>query len=604
MMKPVRFATRLSLLAVAASVSLFAGCSDEGPAGPDIDGAATMRVELTDAPAPGELFARAEVEIGAVEAVPADGPPIVLAEAAGTFDLLTLQDGATALLAAAEVEPGAYNQLRFEVLSAEVELAGDYTFADGGTVRELQVPSGKIRVNLRPLAGGADLEAEEGSELGLVLDMDVGRNFVLQGNLDTPAGLQGVLFTPVVRVAASGGTESDAGTISGTVTAPEGVELAGLEVRAEPMGSSGELTEDQTEAASARLSADGSYTIHHVAPGTYAVSLVEPPEGYDASPASRDATVGDGESATGVDFELVASGSASRGSGTLTLQLTDAPSDLFSRAVVWIGAVEAVPVDGPPVVMSEEGGEFDLLTLRDGVTATLASLSVEATSYEQVRFVVDSAEVGLADGLTFSNGDTAQSLQVPSGKLRLNLGSEEGEEEDAGSDEESGSEDVEVEEGAETTLVLDFDVDRSFVLQGNPDTPAGLKGVLLKPVLRVVDAEGAGAISGLVSAPDSVPVGGLTVTAAPVAAPDSADAGDGGDSAELGAEEDEQTGTATGTTDETGAYTVHFLAPGDYRVTVEAPEGYAAEPPEAVVTVGESETVAGVDFTLAPSAGG
>jgi hypothetical protein len=34
-------------------------------------------------------------------------------------------------------------------------------------------------------------------------------------------------------------------------------------------------------------------------------------------------------------------------------------------------------------------------------------------------------------------------------------------------------------------LVVDFDVSRSFVLQGNPETPAGVRGVIFTPTIRV-----------------------------------------------------------------------------------------------------------------------
>ena len=39
--------------------------------------------------------------------------------------------------------------------------------------------------------------------------------------------------------------------------------------------------------------------------------------------------------------------------------------------------------------------------------------------------------------------------------------------------------------GEETTIVLvDFDVNENFRLQGNPETPAGLQGILFTPVLK------------------------------------------------------------------------------------------------------------------------
>ena len=44
--------------------------------------------------------------------------------------------------------------------------------------------------------------------------------------------------------------------------------------------------------------------------------------------------------------------------------------------------------------------------------------------------------------------------------------------------------------------MLDFDVSRSFVVQGNPSTPAGIKGFIFKPVIRAVNASATGSVKG------------------------------------------------------------------------------------------------------------
>ena len=56
-----------------------------------------------------------------------------------------------------------------------------------------------------------------------------------------------------------------------------------------------------------------------------------------------------------------------------------------------------------------------------------------------------------------------------------------------------------------------------------------------------------------------------------------------------------QTPTATALTDANGAYTIQFLAPGTYTVTV---DGATVEPTSQSVTVGDAETVTGVDFVV------
>jgi hypothetical protein len=52
--------------------------------------------------------------------------------------------------------------------------------------------------------------------------------------------------------------------------------------------------------------------------------------------------------------------------------------------------------------------------------------------------------------------------------------------------------------GLTTELLLDFDLENSFNVQGNPDTPAGIKGFHFKPVVRAVNNSKAGRLVGTV----------------------------------------------------------------------------------------------------------
>ena len=45
------------------------------------------------------------------------------------------------------------------------------------------------------------------------------------------------------------------------------------------------------------------------------------------------------------------------------------------------------------------------------------------------------------------------------------------------------AEPLEADEGETTIIVVDFDVAQNFVIQGNPDTPAGIHGILFTPTL-------------------------------------------------------------------------------------------------------------------------
>ena len=161
------------------------------------------------------------------------------------------------------------------------------------------------------------------------------------------------------------------------------------------------------------------------------------------------------------------------GTSHMRVLLTDAPSDLIASAKVTISRVYLVGNDGGPVdVMpaSEPPLTFDLLDLRNGVEALLADHAVPAGAYEQLRLVVEDAEVTLVDGLTFSDGSSTQTLFVPSGMqsgIKVLL-----------------DEPLDADPGQITIVVVDFDVDQNFVLQGNATPPTEISSILFTPVLQ------------------------------------------------------------------------------------------------------------------------
>jgi hypothetical protein len=48
-------------------------------------------------------------------------------------------------------------------------------------------------------------------------------------------------------------------------------------------------------------------------------------------------------------------------------------------------------------------------------------------------------------------------------------------------------------------MILDFNLSNSFVLQGNMNSPAGIKGFIFKPVIRAVNNSVAGRLEGKVT---------------------------------------------------------------------------------------------------------
>jgi hypothetical protein len=152
------------------------------------------------------------------------------------------------------------------------------------------------------------------------------------------------------------------------------------------------------------------------------------------------------------------------GNSQVRVLLTDAPSDLIASAKVTISRIYLVGEDGVSVDLKpavEPHVTYELFDLRNGVEAFLADRRVPAANYGQLRLVVEEADVTLVDGVTFEDGTSSRTLHVPSGMrsgIKVQL-----------------STPLEAEAGELTIVVVDFDVDRNFVLQGNPDTPAGLK---------------------------------------------------------------------------------------------------------------------------------
>jgi hypothetical protein len=268
-------------------------------------------------------------------------------------------------------------------------------------------------------------------------------------------------------------------------------------------------------------------------------------------------------------------GTGIQGDVRVQVLLTDAPIDYVDSAMVDIGAVILVPAGGGThIVLSQDGtnGPVNLLALQNATTAVLAEADIDEGDYSQLRLIVESASVTLKPGYQFNDGSTTKTLFVPSGAqtgIKLILKADDG-----GPLLISG----------DMVLVVDFDVSRSFVIQGNPLTPAGMNGMLFKPTLRVVVEDLAGKISGRVStALAGTRVDSLTVTATPV---------------DEGTLEQYQTQTATTMTDADGDYTLHFLVPGSYWVKVGVGAGLATQPDSTLVDVDPKEHVTGVDFAV------
>jgi len=239
-------------------------------------------------------------------------------------------------------------------------------------------------------------------------------------------------------------------------------------------------------------------------------------------------------------------------SGKLKIQLTDAPfpTDLVAEANVTITKIEVRKANqeeeagNPFITLSEEEMSFNLLELTNGVTAGLVDLEIEAGSYDLVRLYVSEASIKLSD-----EAETVYDLKIPSGaqtgiKIFIDPA-------------------IEVAGGLTSDLLLDFDVSKSFVVQGNPDSPAGIKGFIFKPVIKASNLSTTGSLTGNVTDAEALAIDGAQV--AIIAA---------------------DTVYTTSFADENGDYTIIGVDAGTYNVEY-SKEGYQ------VTTIEGIEVVAG-----------
>ena len=122
------------------------------------------------------------------------------------------------------------------------------------------------------------------------------------------------------------------------------------------------------------------------------------------------------------------------------------------------------------VTVAEPNASFDLMTLADGANTLLGDAQVAAGSYKSFRLIIDPAKssVTLNDANnTVIGGESITGLKFPSADktgIKIQL-----------------SDDLVVQDGETSTLVVKFDVSKSFVMRGST---LDQNGLLFKPVIR------------------------------------------------------------------------------------------------------------------------
>lgn len=181
------FSTAVRPLLLAGSLALALACSS-GSASVHA-GTGTIQIHLTDAPIDLSTVQKVEVTITDVIVYPGDEGsdmpsvdprgPIVLLTHPETFDLLTLTDGATTLLASGEVPAGDYQRIRLQISDATL------TYKDG-TTAPLKIDSGKVDVPI-------GFHVAAGAMNNLTLDFDAGASVQVNAT-----GTDTLILRPVV----------------------------------------------------------------------------------------------------------------------------------------------------------------------------------------------------------------------------------------------------------------------------------------------------------------------------------------------------------------------------------------------------------------------
>lgn len=179
--------------------------------------------------------------------------------------------------------------------------------------------------------------------------------------------------------------------------------------------------------------------------------------------------------------------SSTRGTGLLRVQLTDAPFPFDSVASVDIfvvrvdarlsepdsaqaaaGASDDSASVGGWTTIARPNKSYDLLTLRNGTVADIGQDSVPQGSYSGFRLVIDPSQSGitLKNGMILT-GSSSPNVTFPSAArsgIKVVL-----------------TKPIPVGADSATTMLIDFDLENSFVMRGNSITQNGL---LFKPVVK------------------------------------------------------------------------------------------------------------------------
>jgi hypothetical protein len=542
----LKHATQLLLVASVAALAACGGSDsgDRGSGGSDNTGQFSLNV--TDAAV--DAASHVVVEFTGVSIKPANADVMMFEfDQAMSIDLLALQGLASqALLANAEVPAGEYEWIQLHVNAENDGVMSSYVELKTGNQLELFIPSG-AESGLRLVSG---FTVNAGSHVEFTVDVDLRKSIVVPPT----STLGSAFFRPSLRLV----DNNSSGSVSGTVDA----ELLAAHCE-DPSSSTGAVYvysgadatvsdvrgSDSDPITTALVNYEGGeyrYEVGFLTEGSYTLAYT-----CDASkddPEAPNSLTFVGETSTNVEAnaetELNFTSESEASSGTMSMDITDAPVDSASKVVIQFdGVIVGSSADGGRrVIEFDEPISLDLLTLQGKNSASLfAHETLSAGVYQYIQLMITAEADGeMTSYIEYEDGTQAE-LFIPSGAasgLKLH-----------------GP--FHVDGGESHEFVVDFDLRKSVHYHHN------MNSAILRPALRIVDKATATHIRGEIEE--------SRITGAHCSAQAAVYVFEGSDAQpdELGSDNEPLTSALVHANANGGfEYEVGFLDPGDYTLAL------------------------------------
>jgi len=255
-------------LAALALAGLAGSCYKDDSTGPK-GGKPMARVLLTDDPFPFDSVAHVNVYVVRVDATTnpdttvQDSGWVTVAEPHKVFDLLTLQQGDTALVGSGELSAGEYRAIRV-VLDVD---SSSILWSGGASMPVDWQNFGSSKVTLYALVESPVSVPQDGADI--VIDFDVGRSF-----LYNYFGTKEFVLIPWIRAVNAAATGALEGTVTSDLYGPaQPLRNVGVTVYS---GNPAAGIATWSIAATGHTDGAGHYRIAYLRPATYIVEFAEP----------------------------------------------------------------------------------------------------------------------------------------------------------------------------------------------------------------------------------------------------------------------------------------------------------------------------------------